>query len=188
MTLRALGLLSLLSLACASAPAATPTAMEPAAVSTAALEAPVETPEPCQVVFSPAPELLEETTAVAARWATATGCDIRVGEGGIAVRIATDLGLSPLGTKAHGWTHCPVDGETCKRSALLIDLTADHKASALAHEFGHALGSSAAHLPDDEAPALMTHWGGDGLITAADLVYVCAALDCQLLAPETPQG
>jgi hypothetical protein len=136
----------------------------------------------CEVVFTPAPELRAETLAAAARWSAATGCDIRIGEGGIALRLVEDRMPTPWGTEAHGHTYCPTD-DGCKRSALVIDIARDHAAVTVAHEMGHALASTAGHVEDNES-ALLFHTGGEGAILACDLVLVCAALDCALMTPE----
>ena len=135
----------------------------------------------CGVVFSPEESLRIEVEATAARWAAATGCDIRVGEGGIPVRVSADLGLSSRGTRVHGWTHCSDLEVPCKRSQLIIEVTADHKPATLAHELGHALPNRMDHLEGD---ALMGPAGGAGLISAADLTYVCERLHCQAFVPE----
>lgn len=143
-------------------------------------EAEVEAPV-CEVVFSPVPELLAETVAAAARWSAATGCDIRVGEGGIALRLVEERMITPRGTEAHGRTYCPA--ESCRRSELVIEVARDHAAMTVAHEMGHALEASFAHV-DDDPSALMCHTGGNGTILASDLVLVCAALDCSVMTPE----
>lgn len=135
----------------------------------------------CAVVFTPAPELLAETLAAAARWSAATGCDIRVGEGGIALRLVEERMPTPRGTLAHGATYCA--SAPCKRSGLVIDVARDHAAVTIPHEMGHALASTTDHVEDDEN-ALMFHTGGEGVILACDLVLVCGALDCALMTPE----
>jgi len=145
-------------------------------------ETTTETDEPtCEVVFTPDAEILAETQDAAARWSAATGCDIRVGEGGIVVRVVADRMLTPQGTEAHGHTYCPTEG--CTRSGLVIDIARDHAPATIAHEMGHALASSTAHVEDD-TQALMFHTGGDGAILSPDLVLVCTTLDCSVMTTE----
>jgi hypothetical protein len=183
--LRLLALCSVLSLACG---AADTDAIEPVGAPQTVVEAPevVETVEAaapaCQFVFSPEESLRAETLDAAARWSKATGCDVVVGEGGIPVRLVDDLGLSPRGTRVHGWTHCPDTSTACTQSRLVIDLTPEHKPAAMAHEMGHALPAIMTHVQDEHA--LMDNSGGDGLILAADLVQICSALPCQAFVPE----
>ena len=176
MHLRALAILALAAIGCASE--------SPAEVTLPASPAPevaAEAAPGCSVVFSPDAELEAETAEAAARWSLATGCDIRVGEGGIRVRLVEEQMPTPSGTMGHGHTYCP--GEACKRSELVIDVAREHVARTIAHEMGHALGSTAGHVEDDES-ALMFHTGGLGLITSPDLVLVCTVLDCSVITPE----
>lgn len=135
----------------------------------------------CSVTFTPDPELLAETRQAAARWSAATGCDIRVGEGGIAVRLVAERMVTPEGTEGHGHTYCPTS-DPCTRSGLVIDVARDHHPATIAHEMGHALGSSSAHVEDESA--LMFHTGGEGAIVSADLCYVCETLGCSAFVPE----
>jgi hypothetical protein len=173
---RLLALVALLLTACAGS---APSLDEATAGETLAPLA--TTPEPvCAVTFTPDPELAAETRDAAERWSAATGCTITVGEGGIAVRLVEDRMITPQGTEAHGRTFCPAD--SCRRSALVIEVARDHAEMTIAHEMGHALEASFAHVDDD--CSLMAHTGGNGAITAADLVLVCAVLDCSVFTPE----
>jgi hypothetical protein len=172
---RLLALLALVLSACAgSAPSLDATE------ETAPLAVAVE-PEPvCAVTFTPDPELEAETRDAAARWSAATGCAVTVGEGGIRVRLVEDRMITPSGTEAHGQTFCPSD--SCRRSELVIEVARDHAEMTVAHEMGHALEASTAHVDDDGS--LMAHTGGNGDITAADLTLVCSVLDCTVFTPE----
>src|SRR5689334_8283138 len=60
-------------------------------------------PEPCGMAFDPAPELADATRAAAERWSVATGCDVRVEAGGIAVSLVDSI-VRPDGSQAPGWT------------------------------------------------------------------------------------
>jgi len=175
--LRILALVALLLSACAGSEpldAAEETAPLVVAIETAP-EAPV-----CSVTFTPAPELDAETREAASRWSAATGCDIRVGEGGIPLRLVEERMVTPSGGEGHGHTYCPTEG--CTRSGLVIDVARDHVAATVPHEMGHALGASSGHVEGETA--LMCPTGGDGAIVSADLVYVCEALDCTRFVPE----
>jgi hypothetical protein len=128
----------------------------------------------CQVVFTPDASTLEETTLVAARWAQATGCDIRVGAGGITVVTATEI-LDPEGKTRQGVTN-ETDGVTT------IRVIAVRRPVVLVHEMGHALAGNG-HI-DDELDGVLQRHGKGNLITAADLEFVCETLNCQTFTPE----
>jgi len=86
-TLSLVTLALLTAVGCAQAPVA---AEAPATVETVTFETDVD-PTFCQVIFTPDAGTLAETTEWAARWAAATGCDIRVGEGGIPVLTVPEV-------------------------------------------------------------------------------------------------
>jgi hypothetical protein len=186
---------ALVAVACDPAPsrpeyAATDTT-QPALVTADAAPA----PEPCGTVFTPTPELLEETTRVAARWAAATGCDVRVGEHGVPVVLVDVIpGHAP---EDPGWGHTSVLAD----GSFQIEVTAfrfeDRIAgdAVLTHEVGHVLNLRGDHLDCvvDDAGAqmlktgpVMCTIGGAGLITAADLEYVCEGYPCAAFEPESP--
>jgi hypothetical protein len=135
-------------------------------------------PEPCGAVFTPDLALLEETTAAAARWAAATGCDVRVGDNGIPVRLVEML-FDELGNAQpdmwglQSWT---TGGE------IIIDVTGLRSESVIPHEMGHALFPRHGHVED--GISLMCSDGGSGQITAADLTFVCEGFPCEAFAPE----
>lgn len=141
----------------------------------AAQSAPEPAPLPCGTVFTPDPELLADVTAAAARWSVATGCDIRVGQGGTRVRLVSEI--NDNGTLRPGLTHYEADGVT-----LVIDVIAARSAAVLIHEMGHVLFPRPGHVEGETA--LMSHAGGNGRITAADLEYVCAGYGCTAFVPE----
>lgn len=132
-------------------------------------------PLPCGTVFTPDPELLADVTAAAARWSAATGCDVRVGEGGTRVRLVSEI--NDNGTLRPGLTHYEADGVT-----LVIAVIAARSGVVLPHEMGHVLDPKPGHV--DGETALMSHAGGNGRITAADLEYVCAGYGCEAFVPE----
>lgn len=146
-------------------------------------------PERCGAVFTPDAELLEETTTAAARWAAATGCDVRVGEGGILVQLVdVILDLEGNPTSRKGVTRASDD-----MSVIILMVTPDRDARALPHELGHALypvereqyPRGHVHTEDGQAcEALMCSDGGLGFITAADLVAVCEGFPCATMTPE----
>lgn len=146
------------------------------AAQVAAVITPEPAPLPCGTVLSPDPELLDETTDAAARWSVATGCPVTVGEGGVRIRLVSEI--NDNGTFRPGLTHYEADGVT-----LVIDLTAERTVGlTLPHELGHVLFPHPGHV--DGETALMSHAGGKGRITAADLEYVCAGYGCLAFVPE----
>lgn len=146
------------------------------AVSVAQID-PVEA-EPCGMVFSPVPELLDATVAQAARWSVATGCDIRVGEGGVPVVIAEQI-LAPDGTRRRGVAR-EESGVLVRieieRATAIFSNTLD---TILGHEIGHVLGAHA-HAGCLMASPVVNH----APICAADLEAVCASLACSAFNPE----
>ena len=183
----ALATFTTLFLACAGAePSISSDASDAAQTGTleAAAAAPVEAPV-CRVVFSPDPELLDETVAATARWAAATGCDIGVAEGGIAVRLVEQGWMSGNGTTADGHTFTTErqPGEL-PGTNIEIDIARTHRALSLLHEIGHVLRWDDAHIEDAPA-ALMFHDGGRGRITAEDVTYACSGpIACMAFVPE----
>lgn len=139
---------------------------------------------PCGLVLSPDPGLLTETETAAARWTVATGCPVTVGEGGTRIRLVdviVDAAGAPVldsrGIPRPGFTHYGERGE------LIVEVTAARTVGlTLPHEIGHVLNPREGHVPDETS--LMCHDGGLGLITAADLEYVCEGLDCEAFVPE----
>lgn len=138
-----------------------------------------EVSEPCGAVFTPEPALLAETTAAAARWSAATGCDVRVGDGGIPVRLV-DMLYDDAGhaqPEMFGLQHWTESGE------IVIDVTALRSQPVIPHEMGHALFPRHGHVDDDVS--LMSSHGGAWRITAADLAFVCEGFPCALFTPES---
>lgn len=144
-----------------------------APVETVSFETEVD-PTFCQVVFTPDAELLEETTVEAARWSKATGCDIRVGAGGITVAMATEI-LNSEGKARQGVTNRT-------NGVITIRVITARRSVVLAHEMGHALAGNG-HI-DDELDGVLQRHGKGNLITAADLEFVCETLNCQTFTPE----
>lgn len=156
----------------------------------AALSADLEAPEACGAVLTPDADLLEETTAAADRWSKATGCDVRVGEGGMPVHlvdVVIDGEGNPLPAHIVGGFH---------RGENAIYVTPLRDAGTVTHEIGHALVPrvDTAVYPDGhhdpeavEGPcdALMCPGGGLGHIKAQDLAMVCTGFACTAFAPES---
>lgn len=142
----------------------------------------------CEVVFTPEPELLVETTEATERWSRTTGCDIHVGENGFRVRLVDKI-VDKKGRTYKGRTHLIENGE------LVIDLTpgrTKYGNNVVAHEIGHVLSvlngnevtQETAHV-DDDGVSLMSESGGNTYcITANDLTLICGGLDCQTVSPE----
>lgn len=138
-------------------------------------------PAPCGAVFSPDAVLLDETLDAVARWSDATGCDVRVGEGGIRITLVDVIIIEGEPSGGPGYTRW-------KDGAWLIEVTDERVPEVIPHEIGHTLN------PDIEQPhvvdgvSLMTSAGGAGLITDADLSYVCSLLECTAFVPESYVG
>lgn len=160
------------SVGCVQAPVASEA---PTSVETVTYEQEID-PSFCQAVFTPDAASLEETTLVAARWAKATECDIRIGEGGTPV-IQVETLIDDKGVSHEGGTRFESDG------SFTIRLLADRRAVVLPHEMGHVLSSRMVHVDDDHSVISPTG-AGPGLITAADLLVVCEVLNCQGFNPE----
>ncbi len=171
---------ALLVLVCAAIGCAAPVEAPPETASVAAAQvapdASEPAPLPCGTVLSPDPELLDEVTDAAARWSAATGCAVTVGAGGTRIRLVEEI--NDNGTLRPGLTHYEADGVT-----LVIDVTGERTVGlTLPHEIGHVLFPHPGHV--DGETALMSHAGGKGRITAADLEYVCAGYGCLAFVPE----
>lgn len=122
------------------------------------------------VVLSPVPELRPIALMAAERWSAATGCNVRVGEGGVPIVFDSPI-LRPDGSQAPGAT-------TTDRRRVRIDPRHAHKGRVVTHEIGHVLGGL--DLPGD---GIM---GTGQPIDAAALASVCTVLDCRLITPEAP--
>jgi hypothetical protein len=125
------------------------------------------------MVFSPATELLDATTRAAARWSAATGCDVRVGTGGIPVVILPEVILN--------------NGEARRSRAVVgssndrIEYRRRNLADAgeiMPHELGHMLGGYG-HSDSGVMKGLP-----ETPIDAASLLLVCENLHCESFAPE----
>jgi hypothetical protein len=140
-------------------------------------EPPVET---CGMVFSPVPELLEATGVAAARWSAATGCDVRVGDGGVPVSEKTDL-RDNEGAVIYGKASVILTADTREYvgcAGIVLSATRGH--STLVHEMGHCLGA----VGHTDGGVIDDHSNGSMSITAPDLSLVCENLDCAGFSPE----
>lgn len=141
-------------------------------------------PEACGAVLSPDPELLEETVDAAARWSGATGCDIRVGDGGTRVRLLAEVWEG--GVRFQGLVHQIESGE------VVIDVCPERLPAVLPHEIGHLLyPHPQRHIAQEpgaaSCEALMCNGTGGESITAADLAFVCEGLACKAFEPEVTE-
>lgn len=137
-------------------------------------------PEGCGMVFSPVAELLEATEIAAARWSTATGCDVRVGEGGLPVTEQTDMrdrDGDPVNGRALVYSDA-VTREYARCDGLVLSTTRAERT--VAHEMGHCLGA----MGHASAGMLSEYADGGDLIDAAALDLVCANLACAGFNPE----
>lgn len=132
------------------------------------------------IVFTPDAEIAADTAADLARWAAATGLDLRIGDGGIRVQRFPDEFIDTYtGRKAEGRTGV-VDGE------LVIQMWAGARPVALLHEIGHAIqGRNLNEHVTSDPHAVMTPTAAGNALTAADLSYVCETRLCTVFQPET---
>lgn len=168
-------LVALVAVGCASVEAA------PVAVTQPVEAAPVAAEPSCEVVFSPDQALEAEVSVSAERWAAATGCDVRVEAGGWRVElVAADdarLWSEKAGKFMMGrtlWTPSGVPSIVVSPSRI---------AAVMPHEMGHALGHSGNHAAEDGQ--IMNGSSVTDCISAADLEFVCSALDCSAFAAES---
>ncbi len=134
------------------------------------------------IVFTPDAEIAADTAADLARWAAATGLDLRIGAGGIRVQQFPDAFVDTYtGRKAEGRTGV-VDGE------LVIQMWAGARPVALLHEIGHAIqGRNLNEHVTSDPHAVMTPTAAGSELTAADLTYVCETRPCTVFQPETEE-
>jgi hypothetical protein len=130
-------------------------------------------PAPCGLAFDPDPELLEATEAAAARWSAATGCDVRIEAGGIAVRIASTEQRG--GHQAAARRNRETGEWAIGVAPGLLPWTAD---TLLTHEFGHVLGC-VEHTPDGLMAEVIELYAP---IDESALRCVCAVLECAVFA------
>jgi len=186
----ALSLLGLaLAVTCCGSPGETVSEM-PAPAAEATVEAPEATtaesepetaePEGCGMVFTPVPELLEATEAAAARWSPATGCDVRVDEGGLPVVVLDDV-INLEGESKNART--TFKGEPGAATPLAIEVRRDIPRDfgrVMVHEMGHALGG---HGHTDSGVMKGKSEAG-APIDALSLSLVCENLSCVAFVPE----
>ena len=136
----------------------------------------------CTRVFSPSPEAYEYVARAAERWARATGCDVRVGEGGIPVVMVDEI-LDLDGNRAAGVSNV----EACNVASIEIARYASRPSRVALHEMGHAL-SQPCNVYDGTGHAdtgIMTPDSAADVIDAASLSLICeGGLDCRTFNPE----
>jgi len=153
----------------------------------AAVEADAPEP-PCAVAFDVPPELRAQTERAAERWSAATGCDVRIDEGGIPIVVLDEI-LEADGSLAIDSTGGPVrartktvwiDGElTTARIEYRRDAAHD-AGRIIPHEMGHALGGYG-HTDTGLLRATPANWEP---IDAASLSLVCERLACAEFSTE----
>jgi hypothetical protein len=149
----------------------------------------------CWVVVTPDGALLAETERAAERWSEATGCDVRVGEGGVPIvawpRLFVEYtadGRALLADINHGGTMKPLCGLSSwtedESAVRIIDVSlACDVGDAVTHELGHALAGLKRHsftgmMAAGDNPARSR------VIDAASLELVCYQLPCAAPSPE----
>jgi hypothetical protein len=153
----------------------------------------------CGMAFDPVSEMLELTKAAAARWSSATGCDVRVEPGGVPVRAQGFLFIEELPSglvRVHDSNPQLAFDELCGGTFWRPDGSVSHIIVATDspscprgpgvstdHEAGHALARRRGH----PATGLMADTNADGrtdVVNSASLVWICEALDCAVFVPE----
>lgn len=128
----------------------------------------------CEVVLSPLGVLTEPTRLAAERWSAATGCDVRLGEGGAVIELALRV-QRPDGSDAPGVT-------SPERDHVLISSRVGEaqRFRTVAHEVGHVLGADHTASNGIQGEAA----GRTDIIDAEALEQVCATLPCPAFRPE----
>lgn len=134
-------------------------------------------PEGCGMVFSPQDLLLEATRSAVERWSAATGCDLSIGEGGVAVELALSI-EKPDGTQGPGITDPDL-------SRIRIHQRAgkEQRVRTVAHEFCHVFGVGAEH---SDTTGICGPKGHTYDIDAKSLADVCSRIPCRAFNPEVP--
>lgn len=176
--LRSLSLVLAISVTCCgSPPLAEQDASTPLDDAETPAPAPTE-PEGCGMVFSPVPELLEATELATARWSAATGCDVRVGEGGVPVVFVDPIADGLVGengeTAAGGVYRYELTGVCAQIGQVAEYMTPQ----TVAHEMGHCIGQ-----PGHTEDGLMSPYA-KGQLNAASLQRVCDVFPCAAFVPE----
>jgi hypothetical protein len=133
-------------------------------------------------VFSPAPELLDAAQVAAARWSTATGCDVHLGEGGILIMGHAGVLDSLVGYTSHDGMHALGSTQYDPPLTYIDSAQSPEDVShTVAHEMGHELTGRPGHAAD----GLMRESAPVGsVITTATLDLVCSELPCVWMQPE----
>lgn len=133
----------------------------------------------CSRVFTPTPEAEPYVAAAVERWSQATGCDVRIGEGGIPVAMAPEI-ISDKGDMMTGVSN----RANCEVYEVFIAEYSTRKYETALHEVGHAL-----HSPCDAAHAhtetgIMTYNSREDRIDEASLSLICEGFDCRAFNTE----
>lgn len=128
----------------------------------------------CALVLTPQPALADATQLAAERWSAATGCDVRVGAGGVPVVHVTGLTTTRGKRAAGAWRH--TGDNVCKRIDIDDELGGPRT---VAHEVGHCLGAHG-----HASSGLTAEGAGSGVIDAATLEHVCSQVPCSAFSIE----
>jgi hypothetical protein len=132
------------------------------------------------MVFSPDPEPADATSDAADRWSAATGCNVRVGEGGLRVMVLDQvIGRDGLSYKAR----VNFSGTPGNATPLVMEIRRDELADAqrlVLHEMGHALGGHA----HTATGVMRLSSDPNAMIDKSSLDLVCANLACPDPDPE----
>lgn len=109
--------------------------------------------ERCTVVFSPEESIAELAESAAEQWSEATGCDVRVGEGGVAIRFVERI-TNDAGDPQCGVTHRMRDESGAVVGARDIEISTNRvdrcrlTARDVLHEMGHGLAPRRGHTTE----------------------------------------
>lgn len=146
--------------------------------------------QPARPTFTPDSELLEDTEAVAARYATATGReDVEIVDNG-SIRVFYAEDLYTLDESGVPHTACAITtwylvGGALAEANIELDPTPPYGCpsirTSLAHEFIHALNPYALHT---EHGLFAVHSDGSTLIDDGALNELCTEFECIVFQPE----
>jgi len=145
---------------------------------------PVDEPEspPCGMAFDPDPELLDATQRAADRWSAATGCDIRIEDGGVPVIVHDHLyAVKDPSQEICGLATCTEDESAVIK--LDVSLACSDTEDTTTHEMGHALARLKRHSLTGVMASGMNK-NRTTVIDAASLELVCYSFECAEIVPE----
>lgn len=129
----------------------------------------------CSRVFSPTPEAEPYVQAAVARWSRATGCDVRIGDGGIPVAMSDNI-VTEEGDRMTGVSN----RNGCEVYEIFIARYSVQPAAVTVHEVGHSLQNPCGPNSEVHAPSgIMTYNSSEDVIDEASLSLVCEGFDCR---------